>query len=106
MFLKAVTPLLLLLYSPLSASFSVQLPATVEFDLVSPREEGSYAVMDPFPIIITVQNAAVAYDYGFDFSWSISPSGALNESTITLSPDSARTPLFLYIYHFVTFYAL
>jgi hypothetical protein len=27
-------------------------------------------------------------------------------SSYLMSPDSARTPLFLYIYHFVTFYAL
>jgi hypothetical protein len=62
----------------------VQLPAT-EFDLVSPREGGSYAVMDPFPIIIAVQNAAVAYDYGFDFSCSISPIRALNDNPIPLA---------------------
>jgi len=62
MFLKAFAPLLLL-HASLSASFSVQLPATVEFDIVFPREGGSYVVTDPFPIIIAVQNAAVAYNY-------------------------------------------
>jgi hypothetical protein len=84
MFLKAFAPLLLLLYAPLSTSFSVQLPATVEFDLVFPREGGSYVVTDPFPIIIAVQNAVVAYDYGFDFTWSISPIGALNDNPTPL----------------------
>jgi hypothetical protein len=79
MFLKAFAPLLLL-HASLSASFSVQLPATVEFDIVFPREGGSYVVTDPFPIIIAVQNAAVAYNYGFDFSWTIGPIGATNDN--------------------------
>jgi len=84
MFHKAFAPLLLL-YAPLSASFSVQLPGTVELDLVFPREGGSYAVTDPFPVIIAVQNAVVAFDYGFDFTWSISPIGALNDNPIPLA---------------------
>jgi hypothetical protein len=85
MFHKAFAPLLLLLYAPLSASFSVQLPGTVEFDLVFPREGGSYTVTDPFPVIIAVQNAVVAFDYGFDFTWSISPIGALNDNPTPLA---------------------
>jgi hypothetical protein len=83
MLLEAFAPLLLLLYAPLSA-LSVQLPTSMEVDIIFPREGDRYAVTDPFPVLVAVQNSAAAYDYGFDFSWLINPCSTCNNQTLLI----------------------
>ncbi|KAH8657809.1 hypothetical protein BX600DRAFT_552076 [Xylariales sp. PMI_506] len=46
------------------------LPANVEIDYVFPRNE-TYAPVESFPIIFAIQNAAIAWDFGFYLSWDL-----------------------------------
>jgi hypothetical protein len=43
----------------------------MEVDIVFPREGGLYYETELFPIIIAVQNPAIAYHFGYHFSWTI-----------------------------------
>jgi hypothetical protein len=59
---------------------SITLPTTIEIDLVFPLNQ-TYTLIDPFPVIFVIQNAAAAWDFGFDFEWNITgvpdePSGS------------------------------
>lgn len=48
----------------------INLPTTVEIDLVFPLNE-TYALIKPFPVIFIIQNAAAAWNFGFQFQWNI-----------------------------------
>ena len=50
---------------------SITLPTTIEIDLVFPLNQ-TYTLIDPFPVIFVIQNAAAAWNFGFDFQWNIS----------------------------------
>lgn len=50
---------------------SITVPTTIEIDLVFPLNQ-TYALIDPFPVIFVIQNAATAWSFGFDFQWNIS----------------------------------
>lgn len=50
---------------------SITLPTTIEIDLVFPLNQ-TYSLIDPFPVIFVIQNAAAAWDFGFNFQWNIS----------------------------------
>jgi hypothetical protein len=43
----------------------------IEIDLVFPLNQ-TYTLIDPFPGIFFIQNAAAAWNFGFDFQWNIS----------------------------------
>jgi hypothetical protein len=49
---------------------SITPPAMIEIDLVFPLNH-TYTLIDPFPVIFVIQNAAVAWNFGFDFTWII-----------------------------------
>jgi hypothetical protein len=49
---------------------SITLPTTIEIDLVFPLNQ-TYTLIDPFPVIFVIQNAAAAWNFGFDFQWNI-----------------------------------
>ncbi|KAH8889606.1 hypothetical protein GQ53DRAFT_868447 [Thozetella sp. PMI_491] len=46
------------------------LPAVLEVDIIFPRNE-TYARVDNFPVILALQNAPLAWDFGFHVSWSL-----------------------------------
>jgi hypothetical protein len=46
------------------------LPATVEIDIVFPLNQ-TYTLIDPFPVIFVIQNATVAWRFGFTLEWNI-----------------------------------
>lgn len=46
------------------------LPANIEVDFVFPRND-TYASVDNFPIIFAIQNAALAWDFGFFVTWQV-----------------------------------
>jgi hypothetical protein len=59
---------------------SITLPTTIEVDLVFPLNQ-TYTLIDPFPVIFVIQNAAAAWDFGINFEWNITgvpdePSGS------------------------------
>jgi hypothetical protein len=59
-----------------NASLSValaQLPTSVEVDIVFPRPNGRYARTDHFPVVLAIQNTVAAFEFGYGFSWLISP---------------------------------
>ncbi|KAF1815232.1 hypothetical protein P152DRAFT_480294 [Eremomyces bilateralis CBS 781.70] len=49
----------------------VTFPTDIEVDLVVPRPNTSYLVQSPFPLIFAIQNAKVAWDFGFIFRWEL-----------------------------------
>jgi hypothetical protein len=49
---------------------SETLPATVEIDIVFPLNQ-TYTLIDPFPVIFVIQNATVAWRFGFTLEWNI-----------------------------------
>src|SRR5277367_6406639 len=52
------------------SAYSITLPTTIEIDLVFPLNH-TYTLIDPFPVIFVIQNAAAAWNFGFDFEWNI-----------------------------------
>jgi hypothetical protein len=76
--------LLLFLFSWVTwaAVDSIVLPTTVELDLVFPLNE-TYTLIDPFPVIFVIQNAATAWYFGFEFTWNITgvPDGSSGPET-------------------------
>lgn len=65
-----------LLTALISASISValvQVPTSMEVDIVFPRPNGRYARTDHFPVVLAIQNTAAAFEFGYGFSWLIVP---------------------------------
>lgn len=46
------------------------LPANIEVDIIFPRNE-TYAPANNFPIILALQNAALAWDFGWHVTWDL-----------------------------------
>lgn len=46
------------------------LPASIEIDILFPRNS-TYKQVDNFPVIFALQNAALAWDFGFQLWWEI-----------------------------------
>jgi len=66
---------LLLCCSIYASSSEVSLNATVEIDLVFPQND-TYTLVTPFPIIFIIQQAQLAYGFGFTFEWNITGRGS------------------------------
>ncbi|KAF1809999.1 hypothetical protein P152DRAFT_461078 [Eremomyces bilateralis CBS 781.70] len=49
----------------------VTFPTDIEVDIVLPRPNTTYLYQSPFPLIFAIQNAKVAWDFGFTFSWEL-----------------------------------
>ena len=66
-----------LLLGCISFAFSSEFPLnkTVEIDLVFPQNE-TYTLTVPFPIIFIIQQARLAYGFGFTFTWNITGRGS------------------------------
>ncbi|KAK6540920.1 hypothetical protein TWF694_008304 [Orbilia ellipsospora] len=65
--------LVLVAYLPLLCVAAVALPAlpaNIEVDVIFPRND-TYSPADNFPIVLAVQNAALAYDFGFQVLWEV-----------------------------------
>jgi hypothetical protein len=58
-----------------ASSSEVPLNKTVEIDLVVPQNK-TYTLIEPFPIIFIIQQAPLAYEFGFTFSWNITGRGS------------------------------
>lgn len=56
----------------------MELPQTVELDLVFPRENETYAPMAFFPFVWSVQNAAAGLPDGFGVYWYLYPNSSLD----------------------------
>lgn len=69
---------LLLCCAICASSSEVPLNTTVEIDLVFPQND-TYTLVDPFPIIFIIQQAPLAYGFGFTFSWNITGIGSYKE---------------------------
>jgi hypothetical protein len=54
-----------------TAAAQISLPANIEIDVVFPRQGETYAPVSPFPVVFAIQNAAVAWSFGFQFEWNI-----------------------------------
>ena len=63
-------PLVLLLPSVALAADMIPFPATLEIDVVFPRND-TYAVVAPFPVVFAFQNAAVFFGFAGQFSWEL-----------------------------------
>ncbi|EPS41753.1 hypothetical protein H072_4346 [Dactylellina haptotyla CBS 200.50] len=46
------------------------LPANIEINIIFPRNE-TYSPADKFPIVLALQNAPLAYDFGFHLLWEL-----------------------------------
>ncbi|KAE9376408.1 hypothetical protein N431DRAFT_435754 [Stipitochalara longipes BDJ] len=64
-------PILLLAEVFQAAAEPTPVNATIEVDLVFPLNQ-TYAPSHPFPVIFVIQNAALAWNFGFQFLWNIS----------------------------------
>lgn len=56
---------------------AINYPATIEIDLLFPRNE-TYSSSHSIPVIFAIQNAASAWALGFDFDWSMSSTSNLS----------------------------
>lgn len=63
------------------------LPANIEIDLIFPRNE-TYSAADNFPIVLAMQNAALAYSFGFTLSWRLYNLSEPSSSESSSSPYS------------------
>lgn len=64
---------LLLLSTLLVSSRAVDLPAlpaNIEIDLLFPRND-TYGTVDNLPIVFALQNAVLAWDFGFQLTWEL-----------------------------------
>jgi hypothetical protein len=66
---------------------SITFPATVEIDLVFPLNR-TYALIDPFPVIFVIQNTAAAWDFGFEFQWTITGVPDGQSSSVIFGPGT------------------
>jgi hypothetical protein len=62
---------------PAGAVTALKYPATVELDLVFPRND-TYNNLTSFPVVLAAQNAEAAFDWGYTFSWDIRGPGSNN----------------------------
>jgi hypothetical protein len=78
-----------------AATPQVSLPANIEIDVIFPRQGETYAPVSPFPVVFAIQNAAVAWSFGFAFEWLIhTEQGILADiGTLDISSDAAVNPL-------------
>jgi hypothetical protein len=60
-----------LTFLPLSSLGDVPLPGSIEVDLLYPHPNATHAVSSPFPVLFSVQNAAMAYEFGITIYYSI-----------------------------------
>ncbi|KAL4876031.1 hypothetical protein BJY04DRAFT_223516 [Aspergillus karnatakaensis] len=57
-------------------------PATIEIDLLFPRNETYSTDLTGFPAVFAVQNAEAAYEYGWLVSWDLVPAGSSNSDVV------------------------
>jgi hypothetical protein len=73
------------------------LNSTIEIDLVFPLNQ-TYAPINPFPVIFIIQNAAAAWNFGFQFLWNINGTSdeegtgreAFGPGLLFVTPDSCH----------------
>ena len=71
----------------------ISLPANVEIDVVFPRQGETYAPVSPFPVVFAIQNATVAWSFGFSFDWNIETErGSLVDTGIMVITSDAADP--------------
>jgi hypothetical protein len=77
-----------------AATSQVSLPANIEIDVIFPRQGETYAPVSPFPVVFAIQNAAVAWSFGFQFEWLIhTEQGIADVGTLDISSDDPANPL-------------
>jgi hypothetical protein len=64
----------LLALSVLPHTIALDFPATIEVDIVFPRNE-TYKVDNNFPVVFAIQNAEASFAFGFSLFWSITALG-------------------------------
>ncbi|EUC34134.1 hypothetical protein COCCADRAFT_4469 [Bipolaris zeicola 26-R-13] len=65
------TSALLCLFGASAFVYAADLPGTVQFDLVFPRNDTIYKPVYPFPVVFGLTNGSVAWPYSLHWSWDI-----------------------------------
>lgn len=81
------------------AAKKVTYPATLELDVVFPRENGTYAPQSYFPIVFGLQNATAGWPLGLYVAWSVQPYNSLfpsltpkRDNSTSSNNSSGNTP--------------
>jgi hypothetical protein len=69
-------PFLLCLLCASASVLASQLPTTVQFDLVFPRNNTTYQPVYPFPIVFALHNGSAAWPYVLHWDWEITTTGS------------------------------
>jgi hypothetical protein len=80
------------------AANALSYPATLELDVVFPRND-TYAVVAPFPIVFAFQNAGAFWEFGAVFQWSVSCHNLslAGSSSVTASRTSSPGEPYIYV---------
>jgi hypothetical protein len=72
-----------------------ELPTTVEWDLVFPRQDETYKRVEYFPIVFAIRNAPAVWSAGLQLSWTLyerNSSGAIKDVSHMLSSNNQAGP--------------
>ena len=91
----AIVVLQLAFFATSAATSQISLPANIEIDVIFPRSGETYAPVSPFPVVFAIQNAALAWSFGFQFEWKIDTGQGMiaDIGSIDIVPDAAVNPL-------------